>query len=722
MSETKSNSIRIGADVGGTFTDVVAIDDQGHVWTHKAPSTPPHFERAVLDAVERLLAQQGAAGSAVTEVAHGTTVATNAVLELRGAKTALITTRGFRDVLELRRIRAPQMYDLFWEKPPPLVERYLRYEISERVMANGEVLRPVSDAELWYIKERLEREGVEAVAVCLINAYAFPEHEIVVGDFLRQHLPHLPISLSHEVLRERKEYERTATTVVNAYVRPIMDRYLGQMRQGLHRLGIDAPLLIMQSAGGLTPEHDAAVRPVFVLESGPAAGVLAAAATLKRLGLPNGITLDVGGTTAKASLIEEGHVSYSSEYEVGASLSAGNRLVGGGGELIRAPSIDIAEVGAGGGSVAYLDRAGGLRVGPRSAGAVPGPVCYGRGGTEPTVTDANVVLGYIRPGELADGEIRIDVEAARRAVQDMIAAPLGLSLLQAAEGIHRIANARTMRALRAVSTERGRDPRDFVLVAFGGSGPIHAAGLALDLGIRQVIIPPLPGLFSALGLLFSGVEHHDVRSCNLSGDSLTLAALDRLQADMRDRMLAQFSAEGYRAEDVTLDIYVDARFQGQASEIRLPLGDEGRRTKDGGRRTEDDGGGDSSFVPRPSSPDLMASLLVAFVAEHERLYGHRSDPNNPIEVIAVRLIGRAKVEDQAALTYHTSRTTHYALRTAYFDSTGLVETPVIGRHDITAPRQGPLLIDEYDSTVIVPPWASIRRDEHDNLILEVASA
>ncbi len=492
-------SIRVGADVGGTFTDVVFADAEGKVWTHKIPSTPPDFETAVLKAISQLLRDTTASGSDVTEVAHGTTVATNAILERRGALTALVTTQGFRDVLELRRIRAPQMYDLFFEKPPELVERFLRFEISERLSARGEVLAPVDPVELAQLTQRLKEEKVESVAVCLLHAYAYPQHEILVGDFLRRHLPQVQVSLSSEILRERKEYERTATTVVNAYVRPVMRGYLAALRAGMRALTIHSPLLIMQSAGGLTPEEEATRRPVYVLESGPAAGVLASQATAGHLGLKNVITLDMGGTTAKASLIEGGKVRYSPEYEVGASLSAGNRLVGGGGELIRAPSIDIAEVGSGGGSIAYLDGAGGVRVGPRSAGAVPGPACYSRGGQQPTVTDANVVLGYIRPGPLANGEITIDSDVAGRAVQDRIAASLDMDLLQAAEGIHRIANARTMRALRAVSTERGRDPREFVLMAFGGSGPVHAAGLAQELHIRRVIVPPLPGPVQRFG-------------------------------------------------------------------------------------------------------------------------------------------------------------------------------------------------------------------------------
>jgi N-methylhydantoinase A len=688
--------LRIGADVGGTFTDVILIDDQGGVWTHKVPSTPPHFEQAVLRAVEHLLRAAAAAGSAVAEVAHASTVATNAVLERRGARTALITTQGFRDVLELRRIRAPQMYDLFFEKPKELVERCLRFEAAERLSATGEVLVGITDAELTRLKEQVERAAVESLAVCLLHAYAFPQHEILIGDFFRRELPHLPVSLSSEVLRERKEYERTATTVVNAYVRPLMGRYLTALRGGLRTMGVAAPLLIMQSAGGLTPEEDAAVRPVFALESGPAAGVLAASYRARQSGLTNVLTLDVGGTTAKASLIEGGEVAYSPEYEVGSSLSAANRLVGGGGERIRAPSIDLAEVGAGGGSIAFLDRAGGLRVGPRSAGAVPGPACYRRGGNEPTLTDANVVLGYIRAGRLADGEVSVDAEAARRVIHDRIAVPLGMDLLQAAEGIHRIANARMMRALRAVSTERGRDPRQFALLAFGGSGPIHAAGLARELAIRQVIVPPLPGLFSALGLLFSGVEHHDVRSCLLSGPALHAEALQRLRDEMRQKMLAQFASEGIAAGQVALSWSADVRFQGQASEIRIPL--------------------DAEQLSEAS----VRAMQTRFETEHERLYGHRSDPDNAVEVIALRLIGQAALRGRPVALKPAERLGEKETsRRAYFGPPwGSIDTPVLARRELTSARDGPVLIDEYDSTTVVPPFMRVRLDDQGNLVME----
>ena len=689
-------AIRIGADVGGTFTDVVVVDAQGNLFSQKVPSTPPNFERAVIAAIRDWLGSTGISGDRVREVAHGTTVATNAVLERRGAKTALVTTKGFRDVLELRRIRVPVLYDWFFEKPGELVERYLRFEVDERILANGDVRTRLRESELWALKKKLEQEAVESVAVCFLHAYAYPEHEMIAGRFLRKHLPHLTVSLSSEIQPERKEYERTATTVVNAYVRPVMRGYLGALRRSLRQMEIEAPLLIMQSAGGLTPEDDAASRPVFVLESGPAAGVLAAAAAAGKMELRNLITFDMGGTTAKASMIEEGRLGYHPEYEVGASLSTGSRLMGGSGELIRAPSLDIAEVGAGGGSIAFLDRAGGFHVGPRSAGAVPGPACYRQGGSAPTVTDANLVLGYIRPGPLANGEVQVDPEAARRAIQDKIAGPLGINVFEAAEGIHRIANTRIMKALREVSTERGRDPREFVLMAFGGSGPVHAAGLAAELWVQRVLVPPSPGLFSALGLLFSNVEHHGVRSCLLTTEALFPREIERLRGTLRNEMLAWFKQEGYSADRVRFGYSVDMRSRGQTSEIRIPL------------------------PAKPLTAEAVSALREAFEDEHERLYGHRSDAENTVEVLAVRLVGKAmRDQTEGFIQPLEPKGETASSRMAYFGSRwGAIDTPVVARASLHGSTTGPLLIDEYDSTVVVPPATRVWLDDRQNIVME----
>ena len=667
---------RIGADVGGTFTDLVCLDDDGRVSFTKVVSTPPSYDRAVVEAV----ATMTSGDRSVEAVVHGTTVATNAVLERRGARLALVTTAGFRDVLELRRMRMPHLYDYFWTKPPPLVPRRLRFEVAERIAADGTVLQPLEVDDARAAARRLAAADVEAVAVCLLHAHLHPVHEELLGRVLREELPEIPISLSSEILREQQEYERTATTVVNAYVRPLMGRYLGALRSGLRDAGVQAPLTIMQSSGGVMTATDAAERPVYALESGPAAGVVAAVALARALGLDNAITFDVGGTTAKASLIEAGQVSRSHEYEVGAALSAGSRLLRGSGELIRIPTIDIAEVGAGGGSIAWLDEAGGLHVGPRSAGAAPGPACYGLGGTEPTVTDANVVLGYIPPGPLASGDLVVSHERAAEAVT-RLADSLGLSTLEAARGIHDLANAATMRALRAVSTERGRDPADFALVAYGGSGPVHAAALAAELGVRTAIVPPLAGLFSAAGLLFARAEYHDVRFCRVSAREIDLETLRLLDASMREHLSGLIAGAASEWQRV-----VDMRYRGQSWSVQIEFAGE-------------------------LSADAIAGLIERFEDEHERLYRTRLEPGSPIDIRALRLVALGPVHERFALPVSASRQPDGTRVADFGPGYGSVETPVRSRASLGADAvHGPLFVDEYDTTVVVPPDWTARLD------------
>jgi 5-oxoprolinase (ATP-hydrolysing) len=670
---------RIGADVGGTFTDVLCIEADGSVRFDKLLSTPPDYDRAVVDAVRRLAP---AGGGGVAEVAHGTTVATNAVLERRGARTALVTTEGFRDVLELRRMRMPHLYDPFWSKPPALVPRHLRFELPERVAADGTVVRALDESEARALAAALREAEPEAVAVCLLHAHLYPLHEQRLGAILREELPGVPISLSSEILREQQEYERTATTVVNAYIRPLMGRYVGEIQRGLDGAGIGAPFAIMQSSGGLMTAADAGQRPVYALESGPAAGVVASLALASALGHPNAITFDMGGTTAKASLIEDGKVARSLEYEVGASLSTGSRLLRGSGELIRIPTIDIAEVGAGGGSIAWVDGAGGLHVGPRSAGAVPGPACYGRGGTEPTVTDANVVLGFIPTGPLGSGDLSVSESGARAAVE-RLGAPLGLGTSAMARGIHDLANAAMMRALRAVSTEKGRDPADFVLLAYGGSGPVHAAALAAELGVATAVVPPLAGLFSAAGLLFARAEFHDVRFCRQSARDPDLGLLGGLDAEMRESLQAAIGP-GIEPEWERL---ADVRYRGQNWSLTVEF-------------------------PGTIDAAAIAELIERFEAEHERLYGTRLDPGSPVDIRALRLIALGPARQEFALPAPPQRQAQEATRLADFgDPHGIVEAPVRSRSSLGSdPAAGPLLLDEYDTTVVVPPGWTARLD------------
>ncbi len=503
---------RIGIDIGGTFTDLVFMNPQGEVRRAKVLSTPDDYSQGIANGLGGALADGGLRIGDITQIMHGTTVATNALLEGKGAKVALITTEGFRDVLEIRRLRMPVLYDIRWRKPPALVPRRRRFEVNERIDHRGVVERPLDEDDARAVIDRLLATGADAIAICLINGYANGVHEARLRELIRERDADISITLSSELLPEIREYERTSTTVVNAYVLPLVRHYLRGLADKLRERAIARPLTIMQSSGGAMSASAAAERPIHIIESGPAAGVVGAAELARRLGNLSLLSFDMGGTTAKAALIDAGQFLRVNSLEVGGGINIAGRLLTGGGYHVRAPAIDIAEVGAGGGSLARLDAGGALRVGPDSAGAMPGPACYAQGGSSATVTDANIVLGFINPAALAGGGLPLRRDLAERALDADVAAPLGLPLAEAAWGVHRVANATMARALRAVSTERGRDPRDLYMLAFGGNGPVHAATLARLLDIRRILVPPVPGLFSALGMLFPEIEHHYVRA------------------------------------------------------------------------------------------------------------------------------------------------------------------------------------------------------------------
>lgn len=693
------NGYRLGADVGGTFTDVVLLGPDGTLAVAKVPSTPDDYGRAVIRGIEELLAAAGLTGPAVAQLTHASTVGTNAIIERKGARTALLTTQGFRDVLELGRYRVPRLYDLHWRRPEPLVPRRWRFEIPERLNHRGEVLRPLDLKVVDEVARRQAAEGIEAVAVCFLHSYRNPAHELAAADRLRAMLPGVHISVSSEVLPRIQEYERMSTTVVNAYVAPLFERYLGGLTGRLHSLGIGAPLQIMQSGGGLMTAEAAVRLPVYAVESGPAAGVIGALQLARRLGLGDLITLDMGGTTAKASLIEGGRVGRAAEYEVGGDVAQGHRLLRGGGYVIGVPAIDVAEVGAGGGSIAWVDAGGGLRVGPRSAGADPGPACYALGGTEPTVTDANLVLGYLNPAGLLGGRFKVDFGRAEAAVS-RLAGSLGCGPAEAAFGIHAIANASMVRALKAASTERGRDPRRFSLFAFGGSGPVHAVGLARALGIRRVIVPPGPGIFSALGLLLAEVEYELVRTFYepVAGVDLTAlnAAFEALLAQARERL----AAAGFGPAERVLELYIDLQYAGQNGYLTVP-------------------------VPGwPVSPRALRAAGEAFAVEHERTYGYRSD-EEPLQLVALRVVGRGisaepRMPDRLRLPVSAGSG---GVRRVYFGpGFGWVETPVVGRAELAGGAGGPVIVEEYDSTTVVPPGCRARLDDGQNIVVEVDPA
>lgn len=685
---------RVGIDIGGTFSDLVVMDEAGRVSTLKVSSTPDQVIGALVTGLQRLQQQAGLAPADALAVVHGTTVATNAILEYRGARTALITTKGFRDILEIRRLRVGRLYDLGWDKPQPLVPRRLRREVPERLDVDGKTVEPLDRAEAERVVEALLTEDIEAVAVVLIHAYANGEHERLIGEMIARRAPHLFLSLSHEVLPEIGEYERSSTTVVNAYIGPIADRYLGELEAGLAGAGVQAPLLMMQSNGGVIRASTARKRPVQVVESGPAGGVVAAVRLSRQCDAPNLITVDMGGTTAKASIVEDGHPFQVAEYEIGAGISVGSRMFKGGGHTLRVPALDIAEVGAGGGSLVRVDTGGGLRVGPESAGAMPGPVCYGLGNEQPTLTDANLVLGYLNQTHLLGGTLPIDGAAAHRAVRERVAEPLGLDPLAAAYGAHQIAVSNMVRVARAVSTERGRDPRRCVLVAFGGNGPVHAAEVARQLGIGEVIVPPWPGLFSAFGLLAAETRLELSQARRLVLASLTPADLVAGFEELERSARATLREEGHADSLIVTDRLLDLRYRGQSSDLRIA-------------------------VPGLESLPDISTIAADFEAEHERTYGYK-DAADRVEVVSFRVVARV-AEDVPTAQVVPQKAVSAATRAAYFGQEyGSLETPVLGRGDLDhVPRPGPLIVEEYDATTVVPPGWGASLDAHSNIRLMI---
>jgi N-methylhydantoinase A len=684
--------MRVGFDIGGTFTDVIVLGDDGRLTTAKVLSLLDRVGEDIVACV-----QQASTRPQVENFVHGTTIAANAVIENKTAVTGLITTQGFRDELEMRGQRRPNIYDVDWDRLPPLIPRELRLEVPERILGTGEVEQPLDMKAAQAVIKRLLEERVEAIAVCLINSYLNPVHEQQIGDLIAQLSPRTIVCLSSEIHPEIREYERTSTTAINASLIPIVDQYMERLERHLSAYG--ARLLIMQSNGGIMTARSARRRPIYMIESGPAAGVLAAARLAVESGLPQALSFDMGGTTAKCCLVEKGVPLEKPGGEVGGGTTVATRLFGGGGHALRVPSLDIVEVGAGGGSIAWIDSGGALRVGPHSAGAEPGPVCYDRGGQEPTVTDANVVLGYMNPESIAGSTLRIDREAAWAAIKTKLADPLDLEVLQAAYGIVQVANATMMRALRAVSTERGRDPREFTLIAFGGAGPIHAAELAASLGIRQVYAPLFPGLFSALGLLLADFRHDYVRSVALGLEAVDPATILQRYAEMEETARAELMQEGIPAAAVRCERQVDLKYGYQISELTLPF-------------------------PVDTPPaELRAVLARLFTEAHQQAFGYSRD--DPIELVNLRLRAtagatRLQFADLAQHMATGGRAIPTApVRQAYFGPKhGLQATAIRQRGDIGAEENGPLIIEEPDTTVVVPPGWTIRRDTLGNLVLK----
>ncbi len=697
MDSSQFRALRLAADIGGTFTDIALSRSDGSTATEKLLSTPDNYADAVVEGTLRLLSREGVTPGEVSEVLHGCTVATNAIVEHKGASTALITTEGFRDVLELRRVRTPRLYDPRWQKPPPLAPRHLRLEVKERVAHDGKIIVALDMTSLEAAIDIIESAGVEAVAVCLINSYTNPSHEQLIATALRTRLPDKFISVSLEVLPQIREYERTSTTVINAYVGPPVKDYVSSLIEQLTQVGIRARVLIMQSSGGVLSAKAVLDKPAQIIECGPAAGVIGARHIGRSQGYANIITFDMGGTTAKASVIEGGELTSSEEYEVGAAMSTSSALMAGAGYALKLPVIDISEVGAGGGSMVRVDKGGAIKVGPDSAGAHPGPACYSLGGTAPTVTDANVVLGYLNPEALAGGSVPIDWEKAYLALETQVANALDRGVMETAYGIHQVANMNMVRAVKAVTTHRGRDTRDFGMLAFGGSGGVHAVTLARELRITEVIVPPAAGVFSALGLLCSELELNEARACLRPLDSLAYwdpePTFDALVETLTNRL-------EHPPDEIDVQRFADLRYQGQAFEITIPYPNAG------------------------GSAEKIETLTTRFDKEHERRYGHCFEGQYGIEVVNLRTIGgvRRGSITLAANVLDGGMEPPPSERMAYFGSEfGTLTTKVFSRESMgDREHRGPIIIEEYEGTTVVPPNASAIIDEFANIIIRLS--
>ncbi len=688
---------RVGLDIGGTFTDLVLLDEAtGEIHLHKTLTTPDDPAEAALQGLAELCRAADLTPRDVGLLVHGTTLVTNAIIERTGARTALLTTRGFRDIVEMGKEQRYDIYDLFLQFPEPLVPRRRRIEVDERLDPDGAVVVPLDLEQVRQAVRRLAADGVEAVAVSFLHAYANPAHEHAVAAMLREAFPALSVSLSSEIVPEIREFERTCTTVCNAYVQPLVDRYLKRMEAALAAQEFTGRFYLMQSSGGTIAPEAARRFPIRLLESGPAGGALVTAFFGERLGRRDLVAFDMGGTTAKVCLIREGRP------EIAPLIEAArvHRFKRGSGLPVTVPVIDMMEIGAGGGSVARVDSLGLLRVGPHSAGAVPGPACYGRGGTGATVTDACLVLGYFDPGYFLGGAMRLDGDAAVRALE-RVGAQVGLDAVAAAWGVHQIVSENMAGAARVYLIERGQDPRRYAMVAFGGAGPAHASRVARTLGLREVIVPPASGVASALGFLVAPTSFDLVHSLPGLLDELDWSAVDARYTAMEARGRAMLAEGGVPLEQVTCARRAEMRLLGQFHDIEVPV--------PGGRLTA------------AAAPQLAA----AFEAEYRRLYGTYLS-GRPIQVLNWRVLTSGPAPEvtlpRAAPGPGDAAGALKGRRPAYFPETeGFVEVPVYDRYRLRpgAAAAGPAIVEEREATTVVGPGDTLAVDAFYNLVIQV---
>ena len=690
---------RIGVDIGGTFTDLVWVDDAtGAVRVGKLLTTPKDPSQAVEQGVVSVLNDAGSSAADVRSLIHGTTLATNALIERKGARTGLLTTAGFRDAVEIGREGRYDMYDLFIDQPSPLVPRHLRLEVGERIMADGGVATPLDASSARAAIARLKEAGVEALAICLLHAYRNPDHERALRDICAELLPGVPVSCSSDVVPEIREYERTSTTCANVYVMPLMARYLDDLERKLQDLGIPGHFYIMLSAGGVATPDTAKRVPIRLVESGPAAGALAAARMARELGEPRLLSFDMGGTTAKACVIDGGEPLLAREFEV----ARADRFKKGSGLPIRVPCIELIEIGAGGGSLARVDRMGLLKVGPDSAGADPGPACYAQGGRIPAVTDADLLLGYLDPGFFLGGRMRLDVDAARRAMEETVARPMDLSVTDAAWGIHRVVNENMAGAARVHGIERGKDLRAYPLFAFGGAGPVHAWHVGRILKVPRVLVPFGAGAMSAYGLLAAPLAFDFVRTAPQRLDAASWTQINALFTEMEDEGRAILRRAQVPESEIRIRRTAEMHYTGQGHEV------------------------EAEVPPGTLDASSLATITGSFEAVYRALYS-RTPLGVPIEALNWRVVVSGPVPQisvagrRGGSATPETRPAPKGRRQAYFPEThGYVDTAVYDRYALTPGMSfaGPAIIEERESTTVAGPGARVTVDDRLTLILE----
>jgi len=686
---------RVTVDTGGTFSDFVFFNEEtGEISITKVPSTPKEPFQAVMNGVKELI-DRGVAAKDISFFSHGTTVGTNALLEEKGARTGLLVTQGFRgiyEVMEQTRGYGPATYDLFFEKPRLLAPPYYTEEIPERVDFRGNALKPIDVEAAREAIKRLKKKGVESVAVCFLFSFLNPDHELKIKELFAREFPEARLSLSYEVLPQIREFYRLSTTVINAYIQPVMSSYLSQLERRMRELGVTTPkLYIMQSNGGVSTFKGSAEKPVATVLSGPAGGVIASMGTCERVGIDDLITFDMGGTSCDVALIHQGNPVITTQGKISM-------------RPISLPMLDIHTVSAGGGTIARIDAVGGLQVGPDSAGADPGPVSYDRGGQEITVTDANIVTGVLDPDQFLGGRMKLNKAKAERLLEEKIAKPLKLNLLEAADGVIKIINVKMEEAIKAVSSARGYDIRDFTLVAFGGGGPMHAGRMALDLGIPSVLVPLTPGVHSALGLLMSDVKHDYVRSKLVGLEDLDLKEINNLFAQLIERAKADLHDEGFDDNEIKIEPYLDLRYAGQGYELTVPC------------------------TKPPLKPEDLKVMRQRFDTMHEQNSGHKAE-SEPVELVSLRLISLGLVP-QAKLSPGkvTGRKVEQAKtgeRKVFFGKEhGALTTQIYTREHLEPGHKlsGPAIVEQLDTTTVIQPEQEAAVDEYRNIIIREKKA